>query len=88
MEQLSNEEYAAKFLRSDVAVRVRRLRFLVDRLEQEAEGNLKLAEQGKAPYARVPSSFMHEMAWGFANLDVASMVTTAADADLAHAKGE
>lgn len=86
--QLTNEQYGAKFLREGVAQRVQRLRNLADRVEREAEQHIQLAEQGRGTYGRVASSFLHEITWGLANLNLGVLASTATDADIAHAEHE
>lgn len=84
----TNEQYGAKFMREGVAARIKRLRDLADRIENEAESNIQRAERGKGTYGRVVGDIEHEIAWGVANLNMSGLMSTATDADIAHAKGE
>lgn len=87
-EILTVEQHRANFLRESVATRVRRLRNLADRIEQEAERNIKRAEAGSGTYATVAHDAIHEAMWGLANLHLETLASTASEADVAHAKGE
>jgi hypothetical protein len=85
---LSAEEYGAKFLREGVAQRVRRLREMADRIESEAKQNIARAESGQGTYGRVVGSLVHEITWGIANLHLETLMSTATDADIAHAEAK
>jgi predicted kinase len=82
------EQLGARFLREGVATRVRRLRDLADRIEREAERNIARAEDGRGTYGCATSNIVHELMWGLANLNVDSLLSTATDADIAHAEGK
>lgn len=84
----TNEQYGAKFLREGIVQRVRCLRDLADRIECDGEREIAQAEQGKGTYARVACEMVHEITWGVANLHLDTLISTAADADIARAKGE
>ena len=87
-QQPTDEEYAAKYLRQGVAARVRRLRVLIDNIEQEAERSIGLAERGKTPYSRTAAKFARMLTNGIDNAEVHNLIVLASDADIAHAKGE
>lgn len=82
------ETLSAEHLRKGVASRVRRLRDLVDRIEYDAERAIKEAEQGRGTYGQVVGNIDHDISWGIANLQMSTLMSTATDADIAHAKGE
>jgi hypothetical protein len=84
----TNEQYGAKFLREGVAQRVRRLRLLVDQIEQESERYIQDAEEGAGPYGRAVANIDQLIAWGIANLNMETLAATATDTDIAHAKGD
>jgi len=85
-EIMSNEQYGAKFMREGVARRVRRLRDLADRIERDGENGIVRAEAGKGTYGTVASNLLHEVTWGVANLNIETLLATATDADIAHAR--
>lgn len=82
------EQMGARFLRRGVAERVARLRDLADRIESEAEQNITRAETGRGTYGRVAADIVHELTWGFANMHLGTLLSTATDADIAHAEGK
>ena len=80
------EEACVRLLGNGIKSRVWRLRDLADSIEREANVNLERAKAGNGIYASVASSFVHTMAWGVANLNLETLIATAADADIAHAE--
>jgi hypothetical protein len=84
----TDEEFAVQFLRDGVASRLRRLHSVLDQIAREAEDAISRAEAGHGFYASAVAHMEHGLAWGLANAEQSSLITTAAEADIAHAKGE
>lgn len=84
----SVEEMSADHLAQGIESRVRRLRALVGEIEREAKRTLNDAREGRTAYGRVVQNIEHSITWGVANLNLPTLMSTATDADIAHAKGE
>lgn len=84
---MTDEQYSAKFLREQVDTVTKRLRALADQIDREAAYQTDDALTGSGQYARVPASLIHTIQWGIANINLTTLIQTAADADIAHAKG-
>jgi hypothetical protein len=82
------ERQAVDFLRQDVATLVLRLRALADKIEHDAKHDIDRAEQGNGAYGTAAGIVAHSLAWGLANASIGGLIRTAADADIAHAKGD
>jgi hypothetical protein len=82
------EGFHAEQLRRDIERIVARLEQLAVEVQLATRGIDKMGKPGWGNYARVASNVHHTLAWGFANLNADSVITDAADADIARAKGE
>lgn len=80
------EEASARFLAQGIESRVRRLRVLADSLEAEAKASLERAIEGKGTYATMVADYANTLTWGVANQHLYVLISTASDADIAHAE--
>lgn len=83
-----NERRAALFLREDARKIAQRLRAAADRIDYRTGVLADRAERGQGTYGSIPSMVIHELTVELNDTPLTSLIRTASDADIAHAKGD
>jgi hypothetical protein len=82
---MTDEQLEARALRQGVESRIRRLRLLIDRIEEDSLLAIDRAEQGQGRYCGAAEVFVKGLPEGIVNVGIDQLVFYAAGADVLHA---
>lgn len=86
--EMTDEQYAAKFMKTSIGNVAARLRKMADEVERLGQDVDRVGRPGFPNYGTVASNVVSEIRNGMANVHTENVVRDAADADIARAEAK